>query len=123
MYGKSKVLQDALAKLCGSFFLVTRAMQVLFVLPFYRPDKMDNIDRLIHDSGLKMAVKISCFVKELMYVLDLFRVTARNIHSFQIRSKEMPRIMYPKNPPPLWIIWINDLFLDFSKETKYAFSD
>ena len=23
----------------------------------------------------------------------------------------------PKNPPLLWIIWINDPFLDFSKET------
>ena len=28
-----------------------------------------------------------------------------------------------KNPPPLWIVWINDPFLDFSKETKYPFSD
>ena len=31
-----------------------------------------------------------------MYVLKLFRVTAGNIHSFRIRSKETPRIIYPK---------------------------
>ena len=29
----------------------------------------------------------------------------------------------PKNPPPLRIIWINNPFLDFSKETKDPFSD
>ena len=38
-------------------------MQVLFVLRFYRPDKTDEIDRLIHDSGSKMVVKISSFLK------------------------------------------------------------
>ena len=27
----------------------------------------------------------------------------------------------PKNPPPLWIIWINNPFLDFMKETKNRF--
>ena len=26
-----------------------------------------------------------------------------------------------KNPPPLWIIWIHDLLLDLTKETKYPF--
>ena len=25
----------------------------------------------------------------------------------------------PKTTPPLWIIWINNAFLDFSKGTKY----
>ena len=61
-----------------------------------------------------------------MYVLKLFQVTAGNVHSFRIRSKETLRIMYPKYPVldmiqrihlPLWIIWIRDPFLDFSKET------
>jgi len=42
--------------------------------------------------------------------------------------KKTVRIICPnkydaKNPPPLWIIWINNPFLDFSKETKYLFSD
>ena len=50
---ESKVLQDAPVKLCSSFFLVTRTMQVMFVLRFYHPDKTDKINRLIHDSGLK----------------------------------------------------------------------
>ena len=45
MYWESKVLQDAKAKLCRSFFLVTRTMQFLFVLRFYHPDKTDEIDR------------------------------------------------------------------------------
>ena len=55
------------AKLCSSFFLVTRIMQVLFVFQFYLPNKTDKIDRSIHDSGSKMAVKISSLVKNLMY--------------------------------------------------------
>ena len=63
MYWKSKVLQDMRAKLCSSFFLVTRIMQVLFVLRFYHLNKTYKIDRLIHDSGSKMAVKISSLVK------------------------------------------------------------
>ena len=87
------------AKLCRRFFLVTRTMQVLFVLRLYHPDKTDKIDRLvIHDSSSKMAEKVSSFVKKLMYVLKLFRVTAGNIHSFRIRSKETLWIMYPKYP-------------------------
>ena len=55
------------AKLCSSFFLVTRIMQVLFVFQFYLPNKTDKIDCSIHDSGSKMAVKISSLVKNLMY--------------------------------------------------------
>ena len=98
MFWKSKVLQDAKAKLCRSFFLVTRTMQVLFVLRFYHPDKKDKIDRLIHYSSSKMDEMISSLVKKLMYVLKLFRVTAGNIHSFQIRSKETFRILHPKYP-------------------------
>ena len=61
--------------------------------------------------------------------LKLFRVTAGNVHSFRIRSKETLRMCPkypvldndPKNPPPLWIIWIHDLLLDLTKETKYPF--
>ena len=64
-------------------------MQVLFVLRFYHLDKTNKIHRLIHDSGL---------VTNLMYVLKLFQVTAGNVHSFRIRSKETLRIMYPKYP-------------------------
>ena len=65
---------------------------------FCHPDETEKIDRLIYDSGSKMAVKISSFVKKLMYVLQLFRVTAGNIHSFRLRSKETLWIMYPKYP-------------------------
>ena len=64
-------------------------MLVLFVLLFYHLDKTDKIHRLIHDSGL---------VTNLMYVLKLFQVTAGNVHSFRICSKETLRIMYPKYP-------------------------
>ena len=72
-------------------------MQVLFVLRFYYPNEMDKIDRLIHVSlEFKKGVKMSSVVKQLLYVLKLFRVTAGCIHSFRIRSKETLRIMYPK---------------------------
>ena len=50
-------------------------MQVLFELRFYHSDKTDKMDRLIHVSGLKMSVKMNSVVKQLMYVLKLFRVT------------------------------------------------
>ena len=43
-----------------------------------------------------MDVKISSVVKQLMYVLKLFQVTPGSFHSFQIRSIETLRIMYPK---------------------------
>ena len=77
--------------------LWTRTMQVPFVivLRFYHPDITDKIDRLIHASGSKMALKMSSVVKQLMYVLNFFRVTAGKIHSFRIRSKETLRIIYP----------------------------
>ena len=45
-----------------------------------------------------MAVKMSSVVKQLLYVLKLFRVTSVCIHSFPIRSKETFRIMYQKYP-------------------------
>ena len=45
-----------------------------------------------------MDAKMSSVVKQLLYVLKLFRVTAGCIHSFRIRSKETFRIMYPKYP-------------------------
>ena len=62
----------------------------------FTTDKMHKTDRLIHDSGSKMAVKISSLVKKLMYVLKLSRVTAGKIHSFWIRSKETLRIIHLK---------------------------
>ena len=43
-----------------------------------------------------MAIKISSLVKKLTNVIKLFQVTASNIHSFRIHSKEPLRIMYPK---------------------------
>ena len=49
---------------------------------------MDKIDRLIHASSSKIDVKMSSFVKQLLYVLKLFQVTVGRIHSFRIRSKE-----------------------------------
>ena len=78
-----------------------------------------------------MALKMSSVFKLLLYVLKLFRITAGNIHSSRIRSKETIQIMYPKYPvgydpknsSSLWIIRINNPFLNFSKETKYPFSD
>ena len=82
-----------------------------------------------------MAVNMSSVVKQLLYVLKFFRVTAGCIHSFRILSKEtyvsdqmhvskVSGFGYdPKNPPPLWIIWINNPFMDFSKEAKYPLSD
>ena len=45
-----------------------------------------------------MVVKMSSVVKQLMYVLKLFRVTSGIIHSFRICSKETLRIMYPRYP-------------------------
>ena len=94
----SEVLQDAPANLSSGFFLVTRTMQVLLVLGFYHLDKKDKIHRLIHDSGSKIAVQVSRLVKKLRYALKFYRVTAGNVHSFRIRSKETLRIMYPKYP-------------------------
>ena len=41
---------------------------------------------------------MSSVVKQLMYALKLFRVTAGSVHSFRIRRKEALRIMYPKYP-------------------------
>ena len=68
-------------------------MQVLFVLQFYHLNKTYKIDRLIHDSGSKMAVKISSQKPD---VLRLFWVTAGNIHYVWLCSKETLWIMYPK---------------------------
>ena len=74
-------------------------MQVLFVSRFYYPDEMDKIDRLIHVSlEFKKGVKMSSVVKQLLYVLKLFRVTAGCFHSFRICSKQTLRIMYQKYP-------------------------
>ena len=67
MYWKNIVLQDVPAKLRSSYFLVSRAMQVLFVLRFYHLDKRDKIHRLIHDSSSKIDVSVSRLVKKLMY--------------------------------------------------------
>ena len=74
------------------------------------PDKTGKMDC---KNGRKD--KKSCQKADLMSCIKSvkFRVTAGYIHSFRIRSKETPRVMYPKypvfdviqrNPPPLWII-------------------
>ena len=81
-------------KLCSSFVLRTRTVQVLFVSHNFTTDTADKNDHLINASG-KMDVKMSSVVKQLMYVL-LFRVTTGSFNSFQIRSIEMLRIMNPK---------------------------
>ena len=47
-------------------------MQVLFVLRFYHPDKTDKIDRLLHASSLKMAVKMKNCFKLPLAVFTLF---------------------------------------------------
>ena len=106
-------------------------MQVPFVLRFYCPDITDKIDLLMAFNPcleFKIAVKMSIVVKQLLYLLKLFRVTAGCIHSFRIRSKETLRIRAPasdhvskvsgfgydpKNPPPL------ETILHFCKETKH----
>ena len=41
---------------------------------------------------------MSSVVKQLLYILKLFRLTAACIHSFRICGKETFRIMYPKYP-------------------------
>ena len=51
-----------------------------FVLRFYHHDKTDIIERLIHASGLKMALKMSSLVKQLMYVRNTI---VSSIHSFR----------------------------------------
>ena len=67
-----------------------------------------------------MAEKVSSVIKRLLCVLKLFRVTG-----FCFGSVVSGFGYDPKNPPPFWIIWVNNPFLDFtiSKETKYPFSD
>ena len=93
---ESKVLQDAPVKLYSSFFLVTRTMQVMFVLRFYQPDKTDKINRLIHDSGSKD--KQSCQKADVcIKIFSSYSWQYSVTHSFQIRSKETVRILYPKN--------------------------
>ena len=94
---ESKVLQDAPVKLCSSYFLVTRTMQVMFVLRFYQPHKTDKINRLIHDSGSKdkqSCQKAGVCIKIFSSYSWQYSVT----HSFPIRSKETLRFMYPKYP-------------------------
>ena len=75
---------------------------------------------------------MSSVVKQLMYALKLFRVTAGSVHSFRIRRKEALRVMYPMYPVLNMIQRIHlrwgsfgpiTSFLDFSKETKDPFSD
>ena len=69
-------------------------MQGLFVLRFYHPDKTDKMYRLIHSSGSKIAFNFnfSSVVKQLMYVLKLFGVTAGSIYTFRICNKETLRV-------------------------------
>ena len=64
-------------------------------LRFYHPYKTNKINRLIHASASKMALKTSSVVEQPMHVLKMFRVT----HSFLIRSIKTLRIIYPKHPP------------------------
>ena len=95
----------------------------MFVLRFYHPDKTDKINRLIHDSGSKD--KLSCQNADVC--IKIVSSTAGNIHSFPQKKKKnasdhlskVSGFGYdPKNPPPLWIIWINIPFFYFRKEKK-----
>ena len=90
-------------------------------------------------SSWKCPINPCLVVKQQMDVLKLFQVTSGSIHSFQIRSEESLRIMYPKYPVldmiqrihrscgsiiHFWILvkkqnvhfWIKNPDLDFSKE-------
>ena len=104
-------------------------MQVLFVLRFYYSEKTDNIDHLIHALSSNMTIKMSSVVKQVLYVLKLFRVTPGTLFGSTVkkRSDHVSKVSAfgydPKNPTLLWIIWINNLVWDFSKEMKYPFSD
>ena len=81
-------------------------MQVLFVLRFYHSDKTDKIDRLIHALSSKMAVKMSSVVKQLLCVLTEI------VWSYRLKrfGSCIQSIRF----------WINNQFLDFSKETHPA---
>ena len=61
-------------------------------------------------------------VKQLMFVLKLFQVSAGSIHCFGIR-KETLRFMHPKVSGFGYDTKNSPSFLDFSKETKYPFSN
>ena len=81
-------------------------MQVLFVLRFYHPDKTDNINRLTHDSGSKMAVKIGSLVKKAdvlpLAIFTLFGSVVKKRFGSYIK---VSGIRYDrKNLSPLWII-------------------
>ena len=74
---------------------------------------------------------MSSVVKQLMYVLKLFRVNSGIIHSFRIRSKQTLRIMYPRYPvldiaQRIHLRWGSfgsiTRFFYFSQETKDPFS-
>ena len=73
MYWKSKVVQEALAKICSSFVPceLEQCRSCLYG-NFTNPIKRLLIGRLAHTLGSKMTVKRSGLVKQLMYVLKLF---------------------------------------------------
>ena len=67
---------------------------------------------------------MSSGVKQFRVIADSYSC----VFFFRIRSRNDSdhvsciRFGYdPKNPPPLWIIWINNPFLNFMKETKIGF--
>ena len=70
LVGKKNKQKKQKQKTSGSFF----------VLRFYHHDKTDIIERLNHASGLKMALKMSSVVKNLMYVRNKI---VSSIHSFR----------------------------------------
>ena len=78
--------QSTCRRSCAAFVLVGIKQQKkktrgsFFVLRFYHHDKTDIIERLIHASGLKMALKMSSVVKQLMYVRNKI---VSSIHSFR----------------------------------------
>ena len=63
-----------------------------FVLRFYDHDKTDIIERLIHASGLKMALKMSSVVKQLMYVRNQIVSSIHFIRGSVIKKRFGSRI-------------------------------
>ena len=81
--------QSTCRRNCVALFLLKKKKRKkkksgsFFVLRFYHHDKTDIIERLIHASGLKMALKMSSVVKQLMYERNN---VVSSIHSSRIRS-------------------------------------
>ena len=92
--------QSKCRRSCAAFVLVgkkkttttTTTRGSFFVLRFYDHDKTDIIERLIHASGLKMALKMSSVVKQLMYVRNQIVSSIHSIRGSVIKKRFGSRI-------------------------------